>query len=194
MKKLLVLPLFIFLMTPYISYSQTASSDAAIKNTLGLGPRLGYYKAADADEGNFYLGLQSRLRLGPVLGLEGSVEYRAGQEYSFAGQSVKTSFVPVTASAMFFIPVNRNFAPYGVAGLGAYYTIYDYEGTFTNENEDEFNFGYHLGFGVEFPLNSNVALNLDYRYLFLNPDENEASTQNADYSGNVFTGGLMFYL
>ncbi len=194
MKKLLLLPLFAFLLTPFISYGQSSSTDAAIKNTIGLGPRLGYYKANDAEQGNFYVGLQSRIRLGPVLGLEGSVEYRAGQEYTFAGQTLKTKFVPVTASVLLFLPVSKNFAPYGIAGLGAYYTIYDYEGTFTNENNNEFNFGYHLGFGVEFPINSNTALNFDYRYLFLNPDDNEASTQNADYSGNVFTAGLMFYL
>lgn len=192
MRKLLLLPLIIFLLTPVVSHAQ--SSDAAIKNTLGIGPRLGYYKAADADEGSFYVGLQSRARLGPVFGLEGSIEYRGGQEYSFGGQTVTTKFVPVTGSALLFIPVSENFAPYGVAGLGAYYTIYDYEGTFTDENDNEFNFGYHLGFGAEFPLGSNAALNFDYRYLFLNPDSNETSTQDADYSGNVFTAGLMFYL
>lgn len=194
MKKLLIVPLFIFLIIPFVSYSQSTSSDAAIQNTLGIGPRLGYYKASDAEEGAFYVGLQSRIRLGPVFGIEGSVEYRGGQRYEFAGQSLETSFVPITGSALLFIPVSENFAPYGVAGLGAYYTIYDYEGVITDENENEFNFGYHLGFGVELPLNSNVALNFDYRYLFLNPDENETSTEDADFSGNVFTGGLMFYL
>lgn len=193
MKRLLILPLFLFLFTPFHSEAQSGSG-AAIKNTLGLGPRLGYYKANDAESGNVYFGLQSRLRLGPVIGLEGSVEYRAGQKYSFAGQTVKTKFVPVTASGLLFLPVSKNFAPYGIVGLGAYYTIYDYQGTFTNENSDEFNFGYHLGFGAEFPLSSNSALNFDYRYLFLNPNDNETSTQNANYSGNVFTAGIMFYL
>jgi len=63
-----------------------------------------------------------------------------------------------------------------------------------NENSDEFNFGYQLGFGAEFPLSSNAALNVDYRYLFLNPNDNETGTQNTHYSGNVFTAGIMFYL
>lgn len=198
MKKLLILPLFIFLFTPCLSHGQSSSSDAAIKNTIGLGPRLGYYKANDAEKGNFYFGLQSRIRFGPVLGLEGSVEYRAGQEYEYTlggqTQTYKTSFVPVTASALLFLPVSENFAPYGIAGLGAYYTIFDADGPISDEYEDEFNFGYHLGFGAEFPLSSNTALNFDYRYLFLNPDNNETSTENTDYSGNVFTAGLMFYL
>ena len=194
MKKLLILPLLIFIFSPFISHAQHSSTDAAIKNTIGLGPRLGFYKANEAESGNFYAGLQSRIRLGPVVGLEGSIEYRAGQEYRFPNQTIKTQFVPLTASALMFLPVSENFAPYGIAGLGAYYTIYDYEGTFSNERTDEFNFGYHLGFGAEFPLSSNTALNLDYRYLFLNPDDNETSTHNANYNGNVFTAGLMFYL
>lgn len=196
MKKLLLLPVFVFLCAPVITLAQTNnnSDGAAIKNTLGFGPRVGFYKANDAEEGNFYGGLQSRLRFGPIIGIEGSVEYRAGQEYSLGGQAVQTKFVPVTVSGLLFLPMSENFAPYGIAGLGAYYTIYDYKGPVVDGHEDEFNFGYHLGFGVELPINSNAAVNIDYRYLFMNPEENETSTENANYSGNVFTAGLMFYL
>ncbi len=195
MKKLLLLTFSaLFLMHPLSLSAQSSSSDAAIKNTLGIGPRLGYYKANDAESGNFYGGLQTRIRLGPVFGLEGSIEYRAGQEYEFGTETVKTKFVPVTASVLMFLPLNESIAPYGVAGLGAYYTIYDYEGTFTGSENNEFNMGYHLGFGVEFPMDSNTALNFDYRYLFLNPDSNESSLDDTSYSGNVFTAGIMFYL
>jgi len=192
MKKLLLLPLLAFIFAPMTVEAQT-SSNATIKNTLGIGPRLGYYKANDADEGSFYIGAQTRARLGSVLGVEGSVEYRAAQEYTIGGQSFETKFVPVTASALLFLPVSENFAPYGVAGLGAYYTIYEFEGVI-DDVKNEFNFGYHLGFGVELPINENAALNFDYRYLFLNPEANEVSTDNTNYNGNVFTAGLMFYL
>ncbi|NIT58690.1 MAG: outer membrane beta-barrel protein [Aliifodinibius sp.] len=192
MKKLLLLPLLALVFAPMAVQAQT-SSNATIKNTLGIGPRLGYYKANDADEGSFYIGAQTRARLGSVLGVEGSVEYRAAQEYTIGGQSFETKFVPVTASALLFLPVSENFAPYGVAGLGAYYTIYEFEGVI-DDVENEFNFGYHLGFGLELPINENAALNFDYRYLFLNPEANEVSTDNTNYNGNVFTAGLMFYL
>lgn len=192
-KLLLLLPIISFLFAPSLAEAQTTSSDATIKNTLGIGPRLGFYKANDANQGNFYGGLQSRIRLGSVVGLEGSVEYRAAQEYSIGGETLKTSLVPITASTLMFLPVSENFAPYALAGLGAYYTIYDYDGAFDND-DNEFNFGYHLGFGVELPINKNAALNFDYRYLFLNPDDNEMSTENANYNGNAFTAGLMFYL
>ena len=192
MRTLLLLFLGAFLIAPLTIQAQ--SSDAAIKNSIGIGPRVGFYKANNADEGNFYFGAQSRIRLGPNFGLEGAIEYRAGQEYNLApGQTVTTQFVPVTGSALLFLPISENIAPYGVAGLGAYYTIYDYEGAFSNENDNEFNLGYHLGFGVELPLSSNTALNVDYRYLFLNSDTNEQDF-SGEYSGNTITAGLMFYL
>lgn len=178
-----------------ITFASTAQ-DAAIKNTLGIGPRVGYYKADDADEGNFYGGLQLRLRPGPIIGIEGAVEYRAGQDYDFGTYTIETSFVPITASLLLFIPVSEYFAPYGLGGIGAYYTIYDSSGDLLGiefDNDDTFNLGYHLGFGAEFPFSGNAALNIDYRYLFLNPDENEEALEDADFSGNVFTAGLMFY-
>ena len=195
MKKLLLLPLFALIFTPFINqaHAQTDSDDA-IKNTIGIGPRLGYYKGDDADEGNAFGGIQVRGRFNRILGVEAAVEYRGGQKYGLEGaQTVETSFVPVTASALLFLPVSENFQPYGVAGLGAYYTIYDTEGI-EDDIDNEFNLGYHLGFGLEIPFNEKVALNADYRYLFLNPDDNEQNFNDTKFSGNAFTVGLMFYM
>ena len=50
-----------------------------------------------------------------------------------------------------------------------------------------------LGFGLELPFNEDVALNVDYRYIFLNPDDNEESFEDASFNSNAFTAGLMFY-
>lgn len=187
MKKLVTIFAVLLFTIPAVGLAQ-------IESGFGIGPRLGYYQADDAEEGNVFGGIQIRGRLSPVFGLEAAVEYRAGQEYGIDGvQSMETSFVPATASALLFLPVSDHFAPYGVAGLGAYYTIYDTEG-FSEDIDNEFNVGYHLGFGLEIPFNQNVALNADYRYLFLNPDRNEESLEDTKFSGNAFTVGLMFYL
>lgn len=196
MKKSLLLLTFLMGVLTVAASAQSASDRAAIKDAFGIGPRLGYYKATDADEGNFYGGLQARLRLGAVVGLEGAVDYRAGQEYGFGDYTVKTSSIPVTASLMLFAPISNSFSPYGLAGIGAYYTKYDYEGAlaeFAEDDDSSFNMGYHLGFGAEFPFNEKVALNVDYRYIFLNPDDNEESFEDADLNSNAFTAGLMFY-
>lgn len=196
MNKFLIIFTFFMGVTTFAATAQSAADRANIENTIGFGPRLGYYKAVDADDGNFYGGLQTRLRLGRVIGFEGSVEYRAGQQYGFSDFTVNTSFIPVTASFLLFVPVSEHFAPYGVAGLGAYYTRYNYSDAASAlgfEDESHFNLGYHLGFGLEFPISQNVALNVDYRYLFLNPDQNQESFENANFNGNVLTAGMTFY-
>lgn len=212
MKKLLILPIFIFLLTPFYvngqslsetadknlntatAYQQTATNNT-IQSAFGIGPRLGYYTAEDSDDGNFYYGLQMRARMSPAVGLEGSVEYRPGTETGVeiggVSQSYETKFVPVTGSLMLFIPA-EGISPYALGGIGAYYTIYDADGDFVDDWDSEFNFGYHAGLGLELNMSSNAALGIDYRYLFLTP-ENENAPEDADYSGNVFTASLMFY-
>jgi opacity protein-like surface antigen len=196
MKKIIPIVLFMLGLLTFTASAQDASDRAAIKNSFGIGPRLGFYKAQDAEEGSFYGGLQARARLGAVVGLEGAVDYRAGQEYGFGDYTVKTSSIPVTASLMLFAPISKSFSPYGLAGIGAYYTRYDYSGSLAGleaEDDSDFNLGYHLGFGAELPFNENVALNVDYRYIFLNPDSNEQSFEDANFNANAFTAGLMFY-
>jgi len=192
---LTILTFFIGTIT-FTASAQSAADRAVITDTFGFGPRAGYYKAVDADEGNFYGGVQARLRLGAIVGLEGSVEYRGGQEYGFDDYTVKTRFIPVTASLLFFVPLIEGFAPYGIAGVGAYYTWYDVSDSIADldfDDESSFNLGYHFGVGAELPLTSNVALNLDYRYLFLNPEDNQQSLEGANLNANVFTAGIMFY-
>lgn len=208
MKKLLIFPIFIFLLTPFYVNSQSLSesvshqtsayqttTNTTIQNTFGIGPRLGYYTAEDADDGSFYYGLQMRARMSEVVGLEGSVEYRPGTETGVeiggVEQTYETKFVPVTGSLMLFIPA-EGISPYALGGVGAYYTIYEADGDFVDDWDSEFNFGYHAGLGLEFNMSPNAALSFDYRYLFLTPD-NENAPEDADYSGNVITASLMFY-
>lgn len=196
MKKIMMILPFLIGVITFTASAQTASERAGIKDTFGIGPRLGFYKAQDADEGNFYGGIQARLRLGPVVGIEGAVDYRAGQEYGLDDYTLTTRFVPVTGSLLLFAPISESFAPYGVAGIGAYYTIFDYSdeaSAFGLDDEKSFNMGYHLGFGAEFPFSKNAALNVDYRYQFLNPDTDDESLEDADFNGNVLTAGITFY-
>lgn len=195
-KTLIILTVFMGAMT-FAAGAQTASDRASIDNTFGFGPRAGFYKATDADEGNLFGGLNARARLGSLIGIEGTIEYRAGQTYGIGNYTVKTSFVPVTASLLLYTPLSDHFSPYGILGVGSYFTNFNFSEEAENlgfEDDSNFNFGYHLGFGMELPLSPNLALNLDYRYLFLNPDQNEESLDGADFSGNAFTAGLMFYL
>lgn len=174
-------------------YSDESQHD--FSERFALGPRLGYYTSSDSDEGSFYGGIQARYRLSPAVGLEGAVEYHTAQDY--LDGNVRVSLLPVTASLLFFLPINVSVNPYGMAGIGAYYTMYDYADEVEQidiADDTDFNMGYHLGFGMELAASENVSFNVDYRYLFLNPDTNEGSLEDTDFSGNVFTLSLMFYM
>ncbi len=168
-----------------------AAQSAPTKDKSGFGPRLGYYKAPDAQDGTMFIGIQSRSR-GEVLGFEFAAEYRGEQEYTTGGGTVSIRQIPVTASLLAYVPLASNFQPYGLIGLGAYYTFYDYNDGFVQPGDDaELNLGYHLGFGLDLPLNESTGLNVDYRYLYL--DGSNDNIGDKQFSGNVITAGLTFY-
>lgn len=183
--------LLFFLFGLFISINLQAQ-DSPTQDKSGIGPRIGYYQSPDAEDGALFLGFQSRVRGKSIIGAEFAAEFRGQQAYDVDGGTVKVRQIPVTGSLLLFVPIAPNFQPYALAGLGAYYTIYDYEGGFLNQGDDaEVNFGYHLGFGLELPVDETVALNVDYRYLFL--DGSNDSLGNKEYSGNVISGGITFY-
>ena len=169
---------------------------AQVNDGFGIGPRMGYYQVEDAEEGSIFGGIQLRGRLSPYFGVEAAVEYNPKSKFGVTnGATVEVGSVPLTASALLFLPVSQKFVPYGVAGLGAYHNIYDTEGAAeVFEIDNTFNLGYHLGFGLQIPFNQNIALNADNRYRFLNPDTNEENLDDTSFNGNGFRLGLTFYL
>lgn len=187
MKKLILL-FSIFMITALLS--QASAQEYLIGDKSGFGPKLGFYKAPAADDGTMFIGFQFRTK-SEFFGGELSVEYRGEQSYSTTSGDLTIKQVPVTGSLLLFAPIAKNLAPYGLAGLGAYYTIYDYKGGFFNPGDDtELKAGYHLGFGTDLAISESAAFNFDYRYLFL--DGNDDFTEK-QFSGNVISAGLTFY-
>ena len=180
--------LIVLVLTMLVTTAQ--AQQYLIQNNSGIGPKIGYYKAPDAEDGTMFIGLQTRTK-GKYVGAELSVEYRGEQSYSTTNGDFTLKQIPVTGSLLLFAPLAENFAPYGLAGLGAYYTIYDYDGGFLNPGDDtDVNVGYHLGFGADIALSKSAAFNIDYRYLFLDGNDDVADKK---YSGNVLSAGLTFY-
>lgn len=181
---------FLTLLLITLFYSNAQAQEYLIQNNSGLGPKIGYYKAPDAEDGTMFIGIQSRTK-GKYLGAEFTAEYRGEQSYSTTNGTLTVKQIPVTGSLLLFAPLAENFSPYGVAGLGAYYTFYDYDGGFLNPGDDtEVNVGYHLGFGADIALSESAAFNVDYRYLFLDGNDD---ISDKEYSGNVISAGLTFY-
>lgn len=170
----------------FLSFPLYLNAQHTLEYNFQLGPRTGFYIAHESNGASLYAGVQGRVRLGDYFGAEGSFEYRGGQEYDLETTTAKTKFIPLTASGLIFMPFHEQFTPYVAAGLGAYYSIYDFE----NGNDNSFNFGSHLGLGSDISLGSGVKLNADYRYLFL--DRDEVNLDGASLRGSVFTVGLWF--
>lgn len=187
MKKLVTL-LSVMVITALFSHA--FAQQYLIENASGIGPKLGFYKAPDAEDGTMFIGIQSRSK-GKYFGGEFSLEYRGEQSYSTTNGELTIRQIPVTGSLMLFAPLSENLAPYGLAGIGAYYTFYDYDGGFINSGDDaEVNVGYHLGFGADLAVSESAAFNVDYRYLFLDGND---SIPEKEFSGNVLSVGLTFY-
>ncbi len=132
---------------------------------FGVGPRGGYSKSADADEGAFTVGAAGRLKLGAI-GVEGAIDYRSE---SFQNDAVKIKSWPVTASVLFYpLPII-----YGVAGMGWYNTTIEYDpslmGLGMESEQTETETGYHIGAGVEIPFIS-PTITADVRYVFMDYD------------------------
>lgn len=182
---------FITLIAVTALFGQAYAQNYLIEDESGIGPKVGFYKAPDADDGTMFIGIQSRTK-GKYVGGEFSLEYRGEQSYTTAGGSQLTvRQIPVTGSLLLFAPLAENFAPYGLAGLGAYYTFYDYDGGFVNPGDDsEVKIGYHVGLGADIALSETAAFNIDYRYLYLDGSED---LSDKEFSGNVISAGLTFY-
>ena len=191
----------------------SAQESERIANTIGFGGGVGWYRSADAEEGATYFNALARLRIGNNFALEGLIGYRTAESFDASNLNdyqigADVSYIPIAISAMFILPVTDLVSPYGMAGVGWYYTIKDYDLAGIAENgivehftdDEEGVPGYHIGFGAEIPLSSSAALHAEWRYLFLGTEirslsdaaSAEYETKNSD--GNQFSIGLLLYM
>ena len=200
-KKLFFLPILALLCFSQLGW---ADDDGEIKNTFGLGPRAGYYRSWDAETGNWYGGLQARARFGKYFGLEGAVDYRQTEKFELTGPgfsgNVRQYSIPVTGSLLVFLPIIPHFSPYLVGGGGVYFTKLDYSSELEAlgfHDHTERIWGWHAGGGLEFPITQHLALNADFRWIFLDTKfGTEGGTdlnRNKRADGYVATTALMFY-
>lgn len=156
----------------------------------GFGPQVGYHKSPDADEGEFLYGGALRLMVAPILGLEGSINYR---QESYHDDALKVTSWPVMATALVYPIPNI----YGLAGCGWYNTTFEYcvplfdDGEAIKETSSEI--GWHFGGGVEIPLGTSMRLAGDIRYVFLDYDfEDMPGSDDVESNFFVITATLLF--
>lgn len=155
---------------------------------FSIGPRASYFQSKDAENGSFTGGVQARLHFTPVLGVEGSVDYRK-DNYS---NDVSIKSYPVQASLMAYLMPHSPISPYVLGGAGWYFT--QIKGPMF-ETETDNRFGLHAGAGLELMLNESLSLDGSYRYIWLEdvkPHESNPLEKTYNDSGSMITLALNF--
>ena len=135
---------------------------AAEDNQADLGFRGGYQRFEGGD-GSFMGGVFLRLPWRSVIMGEGAVMYHTHDE-----GTVDFEVIPLQLSAMLFVlRRDLDFSPYLLAGVGAYVTrrVED-EG----DSDSNFDFGWHLGLGLDYKLTDRMFIEGDFRYIWLDID------------------------
>jgi opacity protein-like surface antigen len=155
-----------------------------------FGVQAGYIKARDADDGTWFGGVQLRIPLASSLAIEGSI---AVHHNEFGDGDIDVVQYPVQVSALFFLFPESPVCPYLLGGVGWYYTRVSFDDEVLNAEDDTTHFfGGHLGFGVRFAIEKSVVLSADFRYLFVEPNEDELEDENFDSTQFVFSIGFPF--
>jgi len=156
---------------------------------FSIGPAGGYLRAHGADKGTWFGGVQARLKVLPFLAVEGSITFH---ENEYEDGDVKVTQYPVQVTALLYILHEGTIRPYVLGGVGWYYTRVDYSGTFSLFSDStSHDFGGHLGVGSDFMLGARTSLDVDVRYIFLNPSSEQIKDQDFNYWQITF--GLNFY-
>jgi opacity protein-like surface antigen len=146
---------------------------------LGIGPQAGFFKTKGADSGTWFGGIQGRIWLLEILGVEAAITFHSNE---LEDGDVRMTQFPVQVSAILSPFGGWALRPYVIGGVGWYYTRFDFE---TNDrlgrDDDTDNvFGVHIGAGLEFDLTHSVGLNADVRYIWLDSDDFEDALEEVD--------------
>jgi hypothetical protein len=154
---------------------------------IGIGPQIGYQKAADADNGNLLVGGALRVKLASFIGAEASIGYRSEE---FADGELDVRSWPVMVTGLIYpLPIL-----YGAMGFGWYNTTFDFQSEQLEDRTDH-EVGWHFGGGAELPLGRKASLTGDIRYVFLDYDFEEVpGFGDTDANFYVITVGLMLGL
>ncbi|MCX6832199.1 MAG: outer membrane beta-barrel protein [candidate division Zixibacteria bacterium] len=166
---------------------------ARSQTSVYVGPHLGIQKSQDAEDASYLVGATLRLKLMPILGVEGDIGYRQ-EKYGSGALTVKNW--PVTVTGLLYpLPII-----YGGIGGGWYNSTLDYSDAYNQAGFDDdtaTKFGWHLVVGIELPASPSFSLFGDIRYVFLDYKFKKLPGAVLDgakanfYSINV---GLLFHL
>jgi len=148
-------------------------------NTTSLDSKTGF--AGELAVGHYFL---------PMVALELGAGYFQS-EGSAAAQpgETKLKVVPVTATGKVLFPIGV-FEPYGLFGIGAYFTDLDVSGNTGNfSGSSEITYGLHAGGGVNLNFGNEMFAGLEGKYLWAKPS---FGGQDIKLDGFITTANIGF--
>lgn len=159
-------------------------------NEADLGFRAGYQRFSDADEGAFMGGGFFRIDWHRVIFVEANVLYNTKEV-----EDTDVEMIPVQLSALLFL-LGRDgmVSPYLLGGGGMYWVRLTRDAGDSSENE--FDFGWHLGFGMDYNFHERMFVEADFRYIWLdmNMDGQTVGDKLASFDNWMASVGLGFRL
>jgi hypothetical protein len=154
--------------------------------SFGLGPRLAWVTAdvdADVDAARFVGG---QIRILPVrFGVEVSLD-RHSETFDLLNQKVTET--PIQASLLWRLGGGR-VSPILLGGPGWYRRKVEALGGDADQSVSTTEFGWHAGIGLEIRAGGHFGIHGDYRYTFLDFDDDNDDDEDNDDEG--FIGGLL---
>jgi len=165
-------------------------ADAPASTPYYVTTKVGMYspQSDDMDELGFNNGLATEIQVGrrfnQNFAAELGVGWLASSTDEVLGMKAKLSSVPLTATAKGILPLGKA-EVYGLGGLGAYFSKFEFESPEGDLSENDTSLGLHLGVGAQLALTSQLSLGLETRYLF-------AEFEDASINGFLLNGALAF--
>jgi opacity protein-like surface antigen len=155
-----------------------------------FGVRGGYQRLSDGDSGALVGGGFFRWDWHRIVMLEAAVLYHVEE----VNATTDLELYPIQFSGMIY-PLRRDYllSPYILGGGGLYISRLVAKG---QDTENEYDFGWHLGLGVDLALNDRVFLEGDFRYLWLDTstDDQTAADVLGSFDSWMATLGIGFRL
>ncbi|MBT3193433.1 MAG: outer membrane beta-barrel protein [Verrucomicrobia bacterium] len=157
---------------------------------VDLGYRGGYMRMPDADDGAGMVGAFLRFALGEDVLLDTAIYYH-DEELS---EDVSLELIPIQLSLMLYLlGTDGPVRPFMLGGCGVYWTRTTENGV---RSDSEYDFGGHLGAGMDFALSERMFIEADFRYIWLDAETegNTLSDVAHDYEHWVAGIALAFRL
>jgi hypothetical protein len=147
-----------------------------------------------------YFGGLFRARMSDRATLEASFDYRTDSEDVLPALQERIKAYPFQVSLLAYLTRSR-VAPYLVGGIGWYSQKVDLllDNELINSTTTH-PFGYHAGFGAEIMLGRRAGIHVDYRYRFVNEDDDDDGgipivgfLTGLSRNGSMWTTGLTVY-